>query len=64
MQRPREGKHIGGLVLMAEPQVEAPHLGVSGEQDVDLTGDPGRALSPVRKAGKGQAAEVFRSSSF
>ncbi len=59
-----KGKHVGGLILAAELQVEALDLSVAGEQDVDLTGESGSALSLVRKAREGQAAEVFRFSSF
>lgn len=59
-----EGKHVGRLVLAAELQVKALNLRVAGEQDVDLTGEPGGALSLVRKTREGEAAEVFRFSSF
>ncbi len=60
----REGKHVGGFVLATELQIEPVHLGVTGEQDIDLTGESGRALSPVCKTGKSEAAEVLRSSSL
>jgi hypothetical protein len=59
-----KGKYVGGLILAAELQVEALNFSVAGEQDVDLAGEPGGALSLVRKAREGQAAEVFRFSSF
>jgi hypothetical protein len=59
-----KGKHVSGLVFVAELQVEALHLGVAGKQDVDLAPDSGGALSPVGKTRQGEAAEVFRFSSF
>jgi hypothetical protein len=59
-----KGKHVGGFVLAAELQVEALNFGVAGEQDVDLAGESGGALSLVGKARKGEAAEVFGFSSF
>jgi hypothetical protein len=40
------------------------HLGVPGEQDIDLTGESGRTLSPICKTGKSEAAKVLRSSSL
>ncbi len=59
-----KGKHVGRLVLVAELQVEALHLGVAGEQDVHLAGESGCALSLVRKTRQGKAAKVFRFSSL
>ncbi len=59
-----KGKHVGGLVLAPELQVEALNFGVAGEQDVDLAGEPGGALRLIRKTREGEAAEVFRFSSF
>jgi len=59
-----KGKHVGGLILAAELQVEALKFSVAGEQDIDLTGESGSTLSLAGKARKSEAAEVFRFSSF
>jgi hypothetical protein len=59
-----KGKHVGGLILAAELQVEALNFGVAGEQDVDLAGEAGGALSLVGETRQGEAADVFRFSSF
>lgn len=60
----REGEHVGRRILAAELQVEALNLSVAGEQNINLTGEPGGALSFVRKTRQGEAAKLFRISSF
>jgi hypothetical protein len=59
-----EREHVGGLIHVAELQIEALHFSVAGEQDVDLAGEPGSALSLIRKSCECQAAQVLRFSSF
>jgi hypothetical protein len=50
--------------VAAELQVEALHLGVAGEQDVDLAAESGGALRLVGEPRQGEAAELFRFSPF
>jgi hypothetical protein len=60
----RKGEHVGWFVLAAELQIQALHFRVAGEQDIHLTVESGGTLSLVGETGQGQAAQVFRFSSF